>query len=200
MEEMKVFNSMVVLDRNLNILAKYNKNKLVPFGEFLPFENFFNKFGLKKITQGYGSFSKDNERKIISINNINFVPLICYEIIYSGKINKNYDNFELILNISEDGWFGNSVGPYQHFSHSVFRSIEEGKNLIRSANNGISALINSKGQIINQIKSTESGVIEVKSFKQTKKTLFNSFGNKIFFYFILFYIILIFFLNKKKGE
>jgi len=89
MEETKVFNSMVVLDRYLNILAKYNKNKLVPFGEFLPFENFFNKFGLKKITQGYGSFSKDNERNIISINNINFVPLICYEIIYSGKINKN---------------------------------------------------------------------------------------------------------------
>jgi len=93
MEETKVFNSMVVLDRYLNILAKYNKNKLVPFGEFLPFEKFFNKFGLKKITQGYGSFSKDNERKIININNINFVPLICYEIIYSGKINKNYDNF-----------------------------------------------------------------------------------------------------------
>jgi len=199
-EDTKVFNSMVVLDNNLNILAKYNKNKLVPFGEFLPFENFFNKFGLKKITRGYGSFSKDNERSIININNINFIPLICYEIIYSGKINKNNDNFDLILNISEDGWFGNSIGPYQHFSHSIFRSIEEGKNLIRSANNGISAFINSKGQILNQIKSTESGVIEVKSFNQTKKTLFSSFGNKIFFYFLLFYIILFFFLKKRKNR
>jgi len=199
-EDTKVFNSMVVLDKNLNILAKYNKNKLVPFGEFLPFENFFNKFGLKKITQGYDSFSKDNERSIININNINFIPLICYEIIYSGKINKNNDNFDLILNISEDGWFGNSVGPYQHFSHSIFRSIEEGKNLIRSANNGISAFINSKGQIISQIISTESGVIEVKSFNQTKKTLFSSFGNKIFFYFLLFYIILFFFLKIRNNR
>ena len=171
-EEAKVFNSMVVLDKDVNILAKYNKNKLVPFGEFLPFENFFSKFGLKKITQGYRSFSSDNERNIINVNNINFVPLICYEIIYSGKINKTIDDFNLILNISEDGWFGNSVGPYQHFSHSIFRSIEEGKNLIRSANNGISAFINSKGQIINQIKSTESGVIEVKSFTQVKKNSF----------------------------
>ena len=197
--EEKVFNSMVVLDNELNILAKYNKNKLVPFGEFLPFENFFAKFGLKKITQGYKSFSSDSERKLININNLNFIPLICYEIIYSGKINKNFDDFDLILNISEDGWFGNSVGPYQHFSHSIFRSIEEGKNLVRSANNGLSAIINSKGQIINQIKSTERGVIEVKSFDQTKKTLFSSFGNKIFFYFLLFYISLIFFL-KKKGS
>ena len=198
-EDKKVFNSMVVLDSSLNILAKYNKNKLVPFGEFLPFENFFRKFGLKKITQGYSSFSSDVERKIININNINFVPLICYEIIYSGKINKTNSDFDLILNISEDGWFGNSVGPYQHFSHSIFRSIEEGKNLIRSANNGISAFINPKGQIIKQIKSTERGVMEIKSFEQTKKTLFSSFGNKIFFYFLLIYISLFFFL-KKKGS
>ena len=198
-EEEKVFNSMVVLDKDTNILEKYNKNKLVPFGEFLPFENFFSKFGLKKITQGYKSFSSDNERNVISINALNFVPLICYEIIYSGKINKTNDDFDLILNISEDGWFGNSVGPYQHFSHSIFRSIEEGKNLIRSANNGISAFINSKGQIVDQIKSTESGVIEVKNFKQTKKTLFSSSGNKIFFYFLLFYISLIFFLKRTRN-
>ena len=199
-EEEKIFNSMVVLDKDVNILSKYNKNKLVPFGEFLPFENFFSKFGLKKITQGYQSFSSDNQRDIINVNNLNFVPLICYEIIYSGKINKTNEDFNMILNISEDGWFGSSVGPYQHFSHSIFRSIEEGKNLIRSANNGISAFINSKGQIISQIKSTERGVIEVKSFNKTKKTIFSSFGNKIFFYFLLFYITLIFFLKKKENK
>ena len=199
-EKDKVFNSMVVLDKDLNILEKYKKNKLVPFGEFLPLENFFGKFGLKKITQGYRSFSSDSERKIISINNLNFLPLICYEIIYSGKINKAKENYDLILNISEDGWFGNSIGPFQHFSHSIFRSIEEGKYLIRSSNNGISAFINQKGQIINQIKSTERGVIEIKSFERTKKTLFSSFGNKIFFYFLLFYISLFFFLKKKENR
>ena len=197
-EESNIFNSMVVLDNNANILTKYNKNKLVPFGEFLPFENLFTKLGLKKITRGYQSFIPDNKRNLISVNNINFIPLICYEIIYSGMINKNNQNFEFIINISEDGWFGNSIGPYQHFSHSIFRAIEEGKNLVRSANNGISAFINSKGQIINKIKSTDKGVIEVKSFKESKKTLFSTYGNKIFFYFLLFYITLIFFLKKKK--
>ena len=81
----------------------------------------------------------------------------------------------------------------------MFRAIEEGKNLIRSANNGISAFINSKGQIISKIESTERGVIEIKSFEETQKTLFSSLGNKIFFYFLLFYISLIFFL-KMKGS
>ena len=195
-DDIEIFNSMVVLDNNLNILDQYNKNKLVPFGEYLPFEKLLKKLGIKKITQGYGSFSMDNKRNMINIDNINFLPLICYEIIYSGNINKINSNFDFILNISEDGWFGNSVGPIQHFSHSIFRSIEEGKNLIRSANNGISAFINSNGEIIEYIESTKKGVIEVKNFKQSKKTAFSSFGNKIFFYFLLIYITLIFFLKK----
>jgi len=61
--------------------------------------------------------------------NFNFIPLICYEIIYSGKIYPILDDTSFIINISEDGWFGNSIGPYQHFSHSIFRAIEEGKTL-----------------------------------------------------------------------
>ncbi len=195
----KIYNSLVVLDNNLNILANYKKNNLVPFGEFLPLENMFSKFGLKKITQGYQSFSSDDDREIIEINNIKFLPLICYEIIYSGKLNKSGEKFDFILNISEDGWFGNSIGPYQHFSHSIFRSIEEGKNLVRSANNGISAHINPIGQIVKKVESTEKGTFEIKNFKKISRTIFSQHGNKIFFYFLLFYISLIFFL-KKKGS
>jgi apolipoprotein N-acyltransferase len=67
--------------------------------------------------------------------------LICYEIIYSGKIFKN-PSFDLIINISEDGWFGRSIGPKQHFAHSIFRAVESGKYLLRSANNGIAAIVN----------------------------------------------------------
>ena len=197
--DLKIYNSLVVLDNNLNTLANYKKNNLVPFGEFLPLENMFSKFGLKKITQGYQSFSSDDDRKIIEINNIKFLPLICYEIIYSGKLNKSGEKFDFILNISEDGWFGNSIGPYQHFSHSIFRSIEEGKNLVRSANNGISAHINPIGQIVKKVESTEKGTFEIKNFKKISRTIFSQHGNKIFFYFLLFYISLIFFL-KKKGS
>ena len=199
-ENSKIFNSLVVLDKDVNILAKYDKNKLVPFGEYLPYENLLSNFGLKKITQGYQSFSSDNERKVINFNNISFIPLICYEIIYSGNINKHNEEFDFIINISEDGWFGDSVGPHQHFSHSIFRSIEEGKNLIRSANNGISAYIDANGKIISKLESTERGFIEIKKIKKTKKTFFNSYGNKIFFYFLIFYISLIFFLRKRENK
>ena len=195
-ENEEVYNSMIAVDSNLNLLSKYNKNKLVPFGEFLPLEAFFKNLGLKKITYGYSSFTEGNKREIIEINKFKFLPLICYEIIYSGEISHNKKDFDLIINISEDGWFGNSIGPHQHFSHSIFRAIEEGKNILRSANNGISAYINSNGIVIDKIESTQRGVIEIKSLEKTNKTLFSSFGNKIFFYFILFYIILIFFINK----
>ena len=195
----KIYNSMVILDNNLRVLDKYNKNKLVPFGEFLPFENILAKIGLKKVTQGYISFSSANDRKILEIENIKFLPLICYEIIYSGKINKNDEEFDFIINISEDGWFGNSIGPHQHFSHAIFRSIEEGKDLIRSTNGGISAHVDAVGNVINKVKSTEKGVIEVKSYKKTSKTFFSTHGNKIFFYFLFFYITLFFFI-KKKGR
>ena len=141
----KYYNSFSIFDNNLNLVDDYNKNNLVPFGEFLPFENIFNKIGLKPITNKIGSFSRGNKRKIITLENNNqklkFLPLICYEIIYSGNLTKNFD-FDFILNISEDGWFGKSIGPKQHFIHSKFRAIENGKYVIRSSNNGMAAIIN----------------------------------------------------------
>ena len=133
-------------------------------------------------------------------NDTKFLPLICYEIIYSGGLYKYSDNYDFIINISEDGWFGKSIGIDQHFYHSIFRSIEEGKNIIRSANNGISAYIDSKGQIIKKIESTQKGVIEIHSYKKGSKTIFSSFGNKIFFYFLIFYITLIFLLKIRERQ
>jgi len=196
----RIYNSLAVINNELNLITKYDKNKLVPFGEFLPFENFFSKFGLKKITFGYESFSAGKKRNLISINNTNFLPLICYEIIYSGNLKKNNEDFDFIVNISEDGWFGDSIGPHQHFSHSIFRAIEEGKNVIRVSNNGTSGVIDGNGKLLSKIKSTERGVIQVNKIKNTKKTFFSQHGNKIFFYFVIFYIILIFLNFKGRNH
>ena len=198
MNENKIYNSLIAFNIHSELLYKYNKNKLVPFGEFLPFENYFRNIGLKKITQGYQSFSADNKREILDINQLKFIPLICYEIIYSGKINPNKKYYDFILNISEDGWFGKSIGPKQHLSHSIFRSIEEGKNVIRSTNNGISAFVNPKGQIIKQ--NREKGYFDVNKIKRVDKTYFAKQGNKIFFYFVLIYTTFIVILKIRENK
>ena len=199
--ENKFFNSFSVLDNNLNLIHNYNKNNLVPFGEFLPFENYLNKIGLKVITNNFGSFTKGNTRQIIEIENdigkFKFLPLICYEIIYTGQLTENF-NFDFIFNISEDGWFGNSLGPKQHFVHSIFRAIESGKYVIRSANNGMAAVINPLGEIEAKIEYEETGFIDFEKMKDLDTTLFSIYGNKIFVILILLYIFLIFSFNRFK--
>ncbi len=193
-----IFNSLAIFNKEFKLEHKYNKNKLVPFGEFLPFEKFLSSFGLKKITSGYKSFSSSTERNILNVGEISFLPLICYEIIFSGALSKNTNNYDFILNISEDGWFGNSIGPVQHFNHSIFRSIEEGKDVLRVANNGISAHISLNGKVNQKLNTTEKGSIEIKSVSKAFPTLFSIYGNKIFFFLVFFYISLIFFLKKIK--
>ena len=161
----KYFNSLIIIDNDVNVIGKYNKQKLVPFGEFLPFEKALKKVGLKKVTAGYNSFSKGNNKSIIKIsfdkNEINLLPLICYEIIFPSLIQKKNNHFNFIINISEDAWFGESIGPHQHFAKAIFRSIESRSLTIRSANKGISAFISPEGKILKTLKSTESGNIEI---------------------------------------
>ena len=196
----KYFNSFVVLNHELEILSVYNKINLVPFGEFLPFENFFKKIGLKKITHGYNSFSPGDTREIINLgaefNEKMILPLVCYEIIYTGKI-KNKKQFpDLVINISEDAWFGKSIGPKQHYTKAIYRAVEEGVFIARSANKGISGFINPTGKSIKLLDISESGSVEHKMPAFIKATLFSEHGNKIFFLIIFLYIVLALILRK----
>tara|TARA_Y100000591_G_C21780911_1_gene670979 strand:- start:470 stop:1411 length:942 start_codon:yes stop_codon:yes gene_type:complete len=198
----KVYNSLSAIDHKVNIIFNYHKNKLVPFGEFLPLENILSKVGFKTLTNNYQSYSASSERKLFDFNKsgkIKILPLICYEIIYSGKLSSE-NNYNFIVNISEDGWFGNSIGPYQHFAHSIFRSVEYGKYTLRSANNGISAIVDPFGRIIDMLNTNNEGVISIKKIVETNKTLFSTYGNKIYFLVILLYIFLIFSFKKLRNE
>ena len=145
--EKNIFNSFVMINNEFEILYQYNKRKLVPFGEFLPFESLIKKIGFKTITRGYSSFTPGKNLKTLDIDNYKILPLICYEIIFPELIQK-IDKTNLIINLSEDAWFGKSIGPYQHFSKSVFRAVENNSYLIRATNQGISAFINHKGQVV----------------------------------------------------
>ena len=197
------FNSFSVFDNKLNLLNSYDKNNLVPFGEFLPFEKILKGIGLRSITNNYHSFSKGYERDIIKISRQNFtlkiLPLICYEIIYSGKLFDDSD-FDLIINISEDGWFGKSIGPKQHFVHSIFRAIESGKYIVRSANNGVAAIINPLGTVEQKVDFGKSGYIDFKESKKMQTTMFSTYGNKTFGLLILLFIFLIYSFNRINDE
>ena len=198
----KYFNSLIVLNYELEILSVYNKINLVPFGEFLPFEKTLSKFGIKKITPGYNSFSAGERREIINLgvkfNEKIVLPLICYEIIYSGKIKKKEQFPDLLINISEDAWFGHSIGPDQHFSKAIYRSVEEGVFIARSANKGISAFITPGGRIIKSLNMRESGNIEINFPYFYQSTLFSNYGNKIFYLIIFLYMFLILIFKKYK--
>jgi len=198
----KYYNSLSVIDNKTNILYKYYKNKLVPFGEFIPLENFLSKLGFKSLTNNYQSYTAGKKRKLFNYKDdveIKVLPLICYEIIYSGNLSENND-YKFIVNISEDGWFGNSIGPYQHFVHTIFRSVEYGKYTLRSANNGISAIVNPVGQTIKKISINNEGSILLNKVKKFDKTIFSTYGNKIYFLIILLYIFLIFSFTKTENE
>jgi len=198
----KYYNSLVIINHKAEVLSIYNKIYLVPFGEFLPFEDFLSKFGFKKITRGYNSFSSGNLRSTINLsdefNNRKLLPLICYEIIYSGKVKEKNQWPDLAINISEDAWFGKSIGPYQHYTKAVYRSIEEGIFIARSANKGISGFIDPNGKSIKHLNTSESGNVSNKMPKFSQPTLFSNYKNKIFFLIILLYIFLVLILKKYR--
>ena len=199
----KYFNSFTIYDHNLEIIDSYKKVNLVPFGEFLPFEKILRRLGFKNITNNYQSYSSGKKRNVIEINTFNFsvkfLPLICYEIIYSGNIFED-SSFDFIVNISEDGWFGQSIGPQQHFVHSIYRAIETGKYVLRSANNGIAAIVNPLGVVEKQINLNNTGYVDLIESKKINPTIFSKYGNKIFVLIILLYIFLIFSFNRIKNE
>tara|TARA_B100000963_G_scaffold287825_1_gene257032 strand:- start:5522 stop:7081 length:1560 start_codon:yes stop_codon:yes gene_type:complete len=195
-EKKSYYNSLVIVDNQFKIIQEYKKRKLVPFGEFLPMSGFLNKFGFKKITEGHGSFLKGDKSENLKLENLNILPLICYEIIFTELTQQSSKNSNLIINISEDGWFGTSIGPQQHFIKGIFRAIEHNSYLVRSANKGITAIINNKGEIEKKLNPSEIGYISQKIplIKTNKKN-----KNDLIFFILLFTYALFFKFNKNRN-
>ena len=180
------------------ILLILIKKILVPFGEFIPFRKIFS---FMEIIAGSKDFSIGKEKRIISINNhLNFIPVICYEIIFFWKlINDNNKNADLIINITNDSWFGTLSGPYQHFYFARLRAAEFNKPIIRVSNNGISAVIDNFGNIIDYIQLNKEEVKKINI--QIPKSTYNLTQ---YHHLILYVIFLLFlyclFLNRKNGS
>ncbi len=174
-EENKInnYNSVGLIGKSQKI-STYDKIKLVPFGEFTPFSiPFLNNLNLGKYTPG-------TKNTIFNINNFNFITKICFESIYPLIFSKSEDkkiNINFLVIIVNDGWFGNSAGPYQHFGISKLRAIENRIPVIRSANTGVSAIINKKGEVENKIGINQKGVILSNILPANSNTFYSKHGN-----------------------
>jgi len=155
----QVWNSLMVVDENANIRAIYDKSHLVPFGEYIPFRQFIP---IPKLTAGMVDFSAGAGLQTITVGTLpSFSPLICYEIIFPNKVVQNKERPHWLLNITNDGWYGDSPGPYQHLISARMRSIEEGMPLVRVANTGISVATDSYGRIISSLPYGHRSFIDV---------------------------------------
>lgn len=161
------FNSIQILAKDRGILQSYDKVHLVPFGEYLPFDQILRQWGLRNLIHIPGGFTAGRERGLLNIKGLPpTAPLICYEAIFSGEVvppstpSASRKRPGLFLNVTDDSWYGLTSGPYQHFSQARLRAIEEGLPLLRAANNGISAIIDSYGRIMAMLPLGAVGVLD----------------------------------------
>ena len=170
-------NSLALLGTGGEILAEYDKHHLVPFGEYMPFADFFRSLGVSALAgQSLNGFSSGPGPQTISTAGIPaFTPLICYEAIFPGEI-RAAERPEWLLHLTNDAWFGKFSGPYQHLAQARIRAIEMGLPLARSANTGVSAMIDPYGRITASLALGQAGFIDATLPAPLPPTLFARFG------------------------
>ena len=199
-----LYNSVYFLNENGKIEQIYDKRHLVPFGEFIPFINFINIFVDTGIdNNGITGFSVGQSTNEIAIDDKTKIAVfICYESIFSREIDTNIINSDLIIHITNDAWFGSYNGPQQHLIQIRARAIEQGLSVLRSANTGISALIDPYGRIIKKIPLNIEGYLDVMIPQKLDKTVYSKFEAKnwnisLICLFALLYFLC--FIRRKDG-
>jgi len=180
----RYFNSMSVVAETTagrETIAHYDKHHLVPFGEYLPLFALMKPLGLSELTPfGDDGFTKGEGPKTIRAGGPAFSPLICYEAIFPGRVYPAGDRPEWIATVTNDSWFGDSSGPRQHFDQARLRAIETGLPMARSANSGVSGLIDGAGRVIDRIGLYQTGVIEAPLPEALPAPLYARVGDLIF--------------------
>lgn len=159
----RVYNSTGVLDSSGRLTVLYDKRHLVPFGEYLPWPGFFQAIGFETLVRERGGFATgDGPRTNLAITGLPPVEvLICYEAIFPHEVAVSGERPGLLLNLTNDGWFGTFSGPYQHFEQTRARAVELGIPLLRVSNNGISAMVDAHGRVTGRLALNETGMRDV---------------------------------------
>lgn len=175
-------NSLTALGRRGEVLATYDKHHLVPFGEYLPFRQYITFEPLALALSGIGDFTPgDGPKTLRAADMPPFSPLICYEAIFPRAVADRKDRPAWLVNVTNDGWYGMSAGPYQHMAISRIRAIEEGLPLVRAANTGISAVIDPAGRTVARLGLGETGRLDSILPAPLPPTLYALWGDSVFF-------------------
>jgi apolipoprotein N-acyltransferase len=174
----RAYNSIYVIDHDGGVLSVYDKLHLVPFGEYLPFQDLMEKLGFVQLTKVQGGFIPGTRRRSLEIPDApRALPLICYEAIFPGSVAARDDRPGWIVNLTNDGWFGISTGPYQHLQQARLRAIEEGLPVVRAANTGISAVIDPEGRIVARLGLGIEGVLDASLPTAIPPTIYARIGD-----------------------
>lgn len=178
-EDGRLFNSMIVVDQTGQVGDIYDKSHLVPFGEYVPFGDLLKRIGISGMASRDGNgFSPGPAGRVIEVAGVGMAqPLICYESIFSGDIRAVSQRPDFMMLITNDAWFGTISGPYQHLAQARLRSVEQGLPMIRTANTGISAMIDATGQITAQIPLGQAGWKDAALPPPKPPTFFARFGD-----------------------
>ena len=178
----RAFNSLLVFGSGGALRGLYDKVHLVPFGEYLPFQAALEAIGLQSLTRQRGGFASGALPKpLLQVAGLPPVsPLICYEAIFPDLIAAGGERPGLIVIVTNDGWFGNSIGPPQHFHQARLRAVEQGLTVVRAANNGISAVIDPEGRILASLSLNARGSIDSDVLSARPTTWYARYGGTIF--------------------
>jgi apolipoprotein N-acyltransferase len=171
----RIWNSLAVIDGQGEILGTADKFHLVPLGEYVPMRETFT--FINKLTPGSMNFTPGPGPRTLHMPDLPpFSPLICYEVIFPGAVTDPNDRPGLLVNVTNDGWFGTSTGPSQHFATARFRSVEEGIPMLRAANTGISGVIDAYGRVESRSNLVVEAVIDAMVPPALPPTPFARFG------------------------
>jgi apolipoprotein N-acyltransferase len=171
----KFYNAIQTIDHRGTILESYDKVHLVPFGEYLPkfLDGIIRAAGLRQFISIPGGFEPSAERATLSVPGLPAVAAtICYEAIFPDAFLPDGPRPDLILNVTNDAWFGSTPGPYQHFAQARLRAVEEGLPLVRAANTGISAIVDPYGRIVASLPLGTEGVLDAALPRSLSRTVY----------------------------
>jgi apolipoprotein N-acyltransferase len=160
--EARYYNAIVAVDGEGEIVDATDKMWLVPFGEFMPFADLLSRIGVEKLVRSVSAFTPGSQRPLLTaLPGVTALPFICYEIIFPGTAGFGDTQADFILNVTNDAWFGDTPGPYQHFRQAQIRAAEAGRPLVRAANNGISGVVDAYGRIVDAFALDAVGALDV---------------------------------------